>query len=403
MKNKRIKMHRLFRADQFNYQALRTLGHEIYGGALAGEVLTVIGSIKNNDTQSWFNNWYSMGKRCEEFAEKSFDKKSGGYAFLRASNYIRAGEFYMDPRDLRRKDLYNESTDNFNKGIDLLDIKHMVWSITYDNSLMRIYYFPGDDDKPLVLMCGGYDSSNEESYFWGGAAVIERGYPLVMFEGPGQSNMIREYNVCFTHEWDKPLSKVLDFVLQQDKSLQEKKKILFGISFGGLLSGRAAAFEKRIDGVVIFGAPYGLQNVALENMPFLARFCFMKKWKYLFNILASFRIRSSLNNRWMFRNGMWTIGGVDAYSFFNKIEPYTLLDVADKINCDVLVLAGNNDIYASSKQADLYKKTITCARSFRYVSFNEEDGSAEHCQAGAVEQSLNIFFNWLIEMKFCGV
>lgn len=401
MKNNAEKtLHQLFKSEQFHYQALRALGHEVYGGALAGEVLTIIGNIKNNDTDAWSRQWHAMGKRCEEEADRAGDARSKGYALLRASNYIRASEFFMDPAKGKRRDIYNESVQDFEKGISHLGIQCSVWHAPYEQGKMRIYYFPGDEGKPLIIMFGGYDSTNEESYFWGGAAAIERGYPLVMFEGPGQSGMIREHGIRFTHEWHKPLSAVIDYMEKQDPRMKNKKKILFGISLGGLLAGRAAAYEKRISGLVMFGAPFDMGDAAMHSIPRFARYLSRKNWSILFNAFAQIKMRLDLNTRWKCMNGMWTIGGGNPYELFNNLAPYTLQDVAGNISCDVLILSGDNDIYAAPNQENRYKQTIVNARSITYHAFRRECGSAEHCQAGAVEQAMNVFFSWIIEIKF---
>ncbi|MGD0275763.1 MAG: hypothetical protein ABSB79_06875 [Syntrophales bacterium] len=226
----------LFSSTAFHYQAIRTMGHSIYHGALPGEVLSAISQIRDEDTESWFDNWQRMAKHCELLADKACDNISGGNALLRASNYYRTSEFFLEPSDKRKRETYNKSVETFQLALETLGIKYEIWYVPYETGEMRTYYFPGDEDKPLIITCGGYDSTNEESYFWIGCAAIQRGYPLIMFEGPGQSNMIREYGIRFTPDWQKPVSKIIDFIENKETVPSFRKKILFGISLGGLLA-----------------------------------------------------------------------------------------------------------------------------------------------------------------------
>ena len=89
-----------------------------------------------------------------------------------------------------------------------------------------------------------------------GKAALDRGYSVLMYEGPGQGEPLRKYGMTFTPEWEKPNAAVLDeFLRSHDKP---PKIVLFGMSMGGYLAPRAAAFEDRIDGVVAYDVRFDL-------------------------------------------------------------------------------------------------------------------------------------------------
>lgn len=155
----------LYPSKRFHYQAARTLGHSIYQGAAPGEVFSVISRVEDGDVENWHKQWLGMGDRIEKLAESANDPVSMGNAYLRASNYYRASEFFMDTGDKNRLVIYNKSVDTFKKGLKNLGIKYQEYFIPYQTGKMRNYYFPGDKDKPLVFVCGGFDSTNEESFF----------------------------------------------------------------------------------------------------------------------------------------------------------------------------------------------------------------------------------------------
>ncbi|MBN2298877.1 MAG: hypothetical protein JXM72_09790 [Deltaproteobacteria bacterium] len=385
---------RLFRSQAFHYQALRTMGHTL--GADPGECLLAIGTIRDKDPDSWYEGWQKIGKQCEEWAEKALDDQSKGQAYLRASNYCRSSEFFLHPCDARKIATYNKSAAMFVKGISSLKIQHEVWHVPYENASMRVYFFPGDAGKPLILVCGGYDSTNEESFFWIGQAAVARGYPCIMFEGPGQSNMIRQYNIKFTPAWERPVKSVLDYTEKQKPELASSKKILFGISLGGRLVPRAAACEKRIDALVIFGgAFYDAHRTALNQAPYIARLIYSLGLKKLFNLLSRVKVRHDIALNWAINNGCWTMEADNAYDLIKNFHLYNLDDYADDITCDVLLLHGENDHFYCEKDMLPFRNRLINARSFTMHTFRSNDGSAAHCQAGAIRQAELVFFDWI--------
>jgi len=387
----------LFPDKQFHYQAFRTLGHAPYGGALPGEVMSLIPRI--GDDESWKREWSAMAKRCEAMAEETDDPVSKGNSLLRASNYYRAAEFFIQPtgEDLKVKiDLYRKSVKDFQAALQYLNIQHRIYRVPWENGTMLVYYFPGNPGKPAIFINGGFDSTNEESYFFAGAALIARGYPVIMFEGPGQSGMIREYNLRFTPQWQKPAGKVIDFIVSKEPKLAESKKILVGISMGGILAGWAAAFDKRIDGIVLFGSPYDMEDSALFQLPVPVRWLYNQGIDWSLNMLANLKKKWDRGLRWGVNNGMWTVGGNDPYNMLKAFKVYTLKDVQDKVRCHILCIYGERDIYVSdNRQMELFKNSFKNAASFTMKVFREKDGAAEHCQIGSTEQSSSAIVSWL--------
>ncbi len=387
----------LFPDGQFHYQAFRTLGHAPYGGALPGEVMSLIPRI--TDDESWRREWEALAEKCEVLAGKAFDPVSRGNDLLRASNYYRAAEFFLAPSDQdlpEKRVLYKKSVKAFQEALVSLGVRHRICRVPWETGSMRVYYFPGRRDKPLMLIQGGFDSTNEESYFFAGAALIARGYPVILFEGPGQSAMIREFGVRFTPEWHKPVGRILDYMLAEEPELAANKKVLVGISLGGLLAGRAAAYEKRLDGVVLFGAPYDMEAAALFQMPQAGRWLYRQNMQGLINTAVHWKAKGDRSLRWGLQNGMWTIGGDDPFSMMKAFGAYTLGNVHDRVRCHVLCLYGEKDIYVSDeKQMLLFKHSFKNAVSYTLKVFREEDGSAEHCQIGATEHAVQEMISWL--------
>ncbi len=84
-----------------------------------------------------------------------------------------------------------------------------------------------------------------ERYFFLVTAARARGYPILCYEGPGQGSVLREQGVPMTPEWERPTSALLDAFLATH--MKPSRIALLGLSLGGYLAPRAAAFDERID------------------------------------------------------------------------------------------------------------------------------------------------------------
>jgi len=124
-------------------------------------------------------------------------------------------------------------------------------TVPYGNSHLDADYYPGplgSENKPLILVVTGYDGTRQEMYFSIIAAAHERGYNVLVFDGPGQCSALRDRGLTMIPEWEKPTGAVLDtFLASHPKPVNI---VYLGQSLGGYLVPRAAAFDSRINGVV---------------------------------------------------------------------------------------------------------------------------------------------------------
>ena len=403
--NSNSSMDRFFKDQHFHYETIRVVAHAPYGGADIGEIFAVTRKIREENLEDWYREWYAMAERLRSNAESYSDETGRGRALLRASNYYRNSEFYLTPQDERRRDTFAKSAQSYRAALSHLKVNFQEFEVPFQGVGMEaIYYTPDGDsfkDKPLLIAHGGYDSTLEELYFWFVAAALERGYAILTFSGPGQGAVIRQHGMPFTPRWEEPTTAVIDeFVSRFHKP---KKIILAGLSMGGVLAPRAAAFEPRIDGVIAFDAMYSFQDSLFYNLPELARgpmrWLYENEYFEILNMMVGLKTSSDIGAHWGIQNGQWVMGVEDAAGVFRAFEPFNMRGTANNITADVLLLWGEDDHFMDDMQLKNMQTGLTSARSVSTKSYSKEDGGHEHCQTGILTSVHADIFTW-IEEKF---
>lgn len=387
---------RWFEDQSYNYQTRRTLGEGLYGGSEAGEVLAAISGVREGDDEAWYQGWHRVAAMVESRAQTLNDPVSKGRAMLRAANYYRTAEFLLHPRDKRREPTFQKSVANFYEGLKYLRIKHSILTVLYESRQLKAVYYPGSkgsNQKPLIVACGGYDSTQEEIYFTIVAAALDRGYSVLTFAGPGQGAAIREQGLLFTPEWEKPTGAVLDtFIAIYGKP---KKIVFIGTSLGGYLAPRAAAYDKRIDGVVAFNVCYDFQEAAMRQAPGIVKTLHRMGFNGLIDRLLRLRMKFSPGVRWGVHNAEWTMGAKSPSDLLSIFEQYNLKDESKLITCDVLITAGEEDHFFPVEQVEAFQSALVNARSVTTRVFTKEEGGHEHCQQGAFSLFHECLFDWI--------
>jgi len=378
-----------FFADQtFHFETLRNAGYAVSQCADLGEMLETTKQITEGDLESWYRAWAATAHCVEALAARTHDTISRGDAYMRACTYQRLAEFLLEPDDPRRAESMDKAVRWFFQGLDALAVRYEYFSAPYENGRLRALYLPGpvgSERKPLIMAVGGYDSILEEKYPVIGKAALDRGYSVLIYEGPGQGEPLRKYGLKFTPEWEKPTSAVLDEFLGNHP--KPSKIALFGMSMGGYLASRAAAFEERIDGVVTYDVCFDMHDSAARIMGAVKR-----------DPLAL----TNTGVSWAYHNALWTLGTTDPDDTLEAFSHYKLAPVADRIRQDVLILAGTEDHFIPFHQVAEFAKSLVNARSVTTRIFDRASGGAEHCQCGAMSLVHAAVFDWLLQ-RFPGV
>jgi alpha-beta hydrolase superfamily lysophospholipase len=353
--------------------------------------------MRAGDEQNWYVEWTALGDRNMARAESARSQQSRGEALLRAHTYYARAQFYLPPHDPKRPATYDLCRKVFYEGLDTLGVAYKKIDVPYGQNQLKAVYYPAQQPVrgPLIVFHGGYDSIVEELYFFLAAAANSRGYSVLTFDGPGQGEPLRKQGLLFTHEWEKPTSAVLDAFFANHA--QPEKIVLVGLSLGGYLAPRAAAFEHRIDGVVSYDIFFDMHDAFSRAAPRIVGPLRRVGLGALVDALAALVARFNPGVKWAMTNAGWTLGGTGLTGMLDAARPYTLAGIADRIRQDVLILAAAEDQFIPLDQVEKYQRALVNARSVTTKVYDRASGGHEHSQLGANTLWQTDFFDWLDE------
>ena len=314
---------------------------------------------------------------------------------LRSGFYWRSAEFFMMVDDPDRK----IARERFLDAIRLvyrgeLGERHAVPYADGDTEgFLPAYRLKPSRSKGTIVFFGGFDSYIEEltSMF---VHLRDAGHEVIAFEGPGQGGALDESGLVMTAEWHKPVGAVLDhFALE--------RCTLIGLSLGGCLVMRAAAFESRVKRVIAFDALTSLQKVNLgQTQPavrWILETLLWLKAETMVNWLVGRVAETNPVVEWGIQYGMHVTGAGSAFAFLQASKRFQTEDISASIRQDVLLLAGSEDHYAPIAHWYRQIALLKNARSITARLFTRDDSAQNHCQVGNFGLALRTIVNWLDE------
>ena len=236
----------------FDFQLVRAMGTQTYGGAEVGECLSTARKITNNDAESWYTEWEAIGSRVAALGDGYLtrgDRVSAREAFQRANSYYRSAEFFLERHDPRHRATWEKARGSFQKAAPLFDPPIEILEIPFENITLPAYFVSGGNDdtpRPTLLLMGGFDSSVEELYYFGGAAGARRGYNVLQFEGPGQRTTAHMHpGSYYRPDYEVPVAAVVDYALSRT-DVDSDRLAFAGFSLGGNLAPRVGLHEPRL-------------------------------------------------------------------------------------------------------------------------------------------------------------
>ena len=305
-----------------------------------------------------------------------------------AAYYVRLAEFFMFPGDPRKRSARDRFVSLVREAHGMTESDRIL--VPFAGAALPAYRFAAPRAKGTLVVFGGYDSYIEE-WFPMLLALRDAGYDVIAFEGPGQGGALEEFGLHLTPHWNEPVGAVLDHFAERDVTL-------IGLSLGGCLVIRAAAFEPRVRRAIAFDAMTDFGECVLHTAASGARAAALGILGYAPRVLDAVvgRVaRHDLMVEWGVRQGMHVMGAASPHAYFDALSAYTTRRVSDRVTQDVLLLCGAEDHYVPLRQLGDQMRMLTNAASVSSRTFTRADQAQNHCQIGNLGLALRVIAGWL--------
>lgn len=318
-----------------------------------------------------------------------------------AIGYYRMSEFFMYDGDPDKKRYYIKATEMFYDFYKDIFASGEVerYSVPYEDIELPVMVARAKgEEKDVILLHGGNDSYFEELFF-PMLYLAENGFTTYLFEGPGQGGVMRVQGKHFTHEWERPVKAILDYFKLSDVTI-------CGASLGGMLAPRAAAFEKRISRVIAWSIFPNFRDVVLspsspseEKAMKLAGWLIDHNFKWIINAIFNTKAKTDEMIRWGLEHGKYAYGARDAFEYAKKLEQFQIMDVADKITQDILIVGANKDHFIPYTMIGPEINAMKNVNSLTFRLFTDKEDACNHCNCGNVKLTFDTFMDWIMQIK----
>lgn len=384
--------------EHFHFELLRMLATSRAYGSDVAEVLNVCERVKPGNIEDWYEEFHKLALWIESTigAKRTYDRVTLRDAYFRISRYHFASSFFLvgNPADPRLTDSWKLWTSNFDKAASLLDIpaeRHTLESTGFKVPVILLRASQDSEPRPCLIMGNGLDGSFEEMLHFHGFAALERGYHVVLYEGPGQPTVRRDQGLGFINNWEQVVSPVLDW-LETVPFIDSAKCGLLGVSLGGYLAVRAAAFEHRLAAVILNDAIYDCSDgvgkiIGEEAMQYEAAGNVGK-----FHETIERQGQTNTKLRWLTNQLRWAFATKNTHEALQKTRKMTLDGILDKVQCPVFVGDAEHDLFVESDQPRMVAEGL--GKWATYKQFTKAESADAHCHLGATVYSNQVMLEW---------
>ncbi len=222
----------------------------------------------------WYGAWMALGKKHEDLAVEA---ERGGRAVTAGEAYYRAALAYhfavfcwIDDLDEHRAGAARRVA-CYARALPALDppgvrVEFPLEGISIPAYLRRPR---GVARPPVVLFISGLDSAKEEHATFE-RFFLSRGLATLTLDGPGQGETWPTMKMRV--DFEVTATAAIDWLLGRD-DVDGTRVGICGVSLGGYLAPRCAAFEPRLRAVASCGGLHSLEDRSFVSEHHLRRFC----------------------------------------------------------------------------------------------------------------------------------
>jgi alpha-beta hydrolase superfamily lysophospholipase len=378
----------LFSDPLHNDFASFPLGLAPYGGGDVGEVELLARRVTPGDDDSFFEGFSALARRRigqgDAAAAEGHDA-SGRDCYLRAALLLAIAyhPLYGAPVDPRLPEAFHLQMETFDKAVALGRPAAEKVDVPYEDTRLPAYFIRAlgfeEEVRPVILVGGGWDSTVVENYFSIAMAALQRGYHVLLHDGPGQGRLLIDEGLPLRHDWEKVVTPVVDAALGID--LVDPDRIVYQPwSLGGYMAPRAAANEHRLAAIIADPGQLDVGGKTLGPIQKMLGAEGAARLPELGRDDERALMRAFERDRVLYwkivKRGFWTAGVPDLSAWLEEMTRWKLDEgLVAEIRCPTLVTAADNDL-ASTNARELYD-ALTCPSGF--IRFVDADGAGMHC------------------------
>ena len=307
--------------------------------------------------------------------------------------------FYLPEHDQRKRHFIDAASRNFDASHTHLEMRRHT--VPYkDGSLTAIHWQADPDDRTrfpdapsTLVMMNGFDGYAEE--IMGFAEYFPyRPFDIIAFDGPGQGHTALA-GMPLEPQWERPTEAVLDYFGIDNAAA-------LGVSFGGYLVMRAAAYCPRISHVIAFDMMYRLLDGLTMPLPRPLRpiaDAIVGNPRPAWLIDAAMRIAPRFNAdlSWKLQQASHLTGLHRPSQVLRAFGDYTMEPLEGRITQPCLVLAGDADQYVPFERLGDVRRALRNAESLDVRTFRraQDPDMAQHCQIGDLDRAFAMMGGWL--------
>lgn len=358
---------------EFSAQFVRILAAAQDGASTIGECFQTAARIAPGDRESWHRAWLVPARRSAargEAAERAGHRETARANWIRAANYFRSAEFFLDPTDRRRKPVFHRVEQCSRRALGLYDLPGEEVRVPYEGTHLHGYFLPapGTRPAPAVIAFGGLDEFKDELIQEMEHHARPRGLSLLLVDLPGQGAALRWHGLCARHDAEVPIAACIDY-LETRGDVDGARIAVYGASLGSYYAIRAAAREPRIACVVSDGAQWKLAEAA-EAMK------------------ADADGMTATLCRWVF-------GARDMDELVEIARPFDLEGEVRRVTCPLLLVCGEADRPGVTAARSLIAEAQVGGVDVTLRWFSPEETGAAHCQIENPTLGMEVICDWL--------
>ena len=330
-------------------------------------------------TEAFFSSWISMADRIAELADEA---EAAGHYLSATEKYARATAYYVTAERMQsrhyepRKQAYRTMLNTFQRMIVAGSLNCERVEIPYGENHFAALFVRGNGPgpRPCVIFCNGLDSVKEMIYLTTRDEFARRGVSCLMVDQPGVGEALRLGGLHAIAESERWAAAALDY-LETRKDVDRKRLGMMGWSLGGYYAPRAAAFEKRFQLCVAWGANHNWGELQRRRLAKEGDRPVPHYWDHV----------------------MWVFGKDSVESFMAYAPKMSLVGVVDKIAVPFLITHGANDRQIPVADADQSYNEAVNSPLRELKIFTQREGGIEHVSADNVEPARSYIADWIAQ------